>query len=84
MLTVTISAPSGYQGFILQARSINNPLDIIGTWITPTNSLQARHLACQNTADTVTHPNINTKTTQTFTWVAPNTDIGFIGDIVFR
>ena len=70
---MTVSAPGSFAGIIMQAR-ISGTNNIVGTWSTPPNGYKL--MQCQNSGDTITHSNIQPKTTQIFTWSAPTTDVG--------
>lgn len=85
ILNVTVGSPAGAPlpigGFILQARQIQNPDVIVGTFVGLPDPHRVHMTTCSNANDTVTHSSPEDKPAMTFQWRAP-TD--FLGGVEFR
>ncbi|RVE45028.1 hypothetical protein evm_010346 [Chilo suppressalis] len=84
-VNVTIGSPAGAPlpigGFILQARSIQNPDTIVGRFVSVPDPAITHLVTCSSANDTATHSNPQEKPALTFQWRAPN---DFLGGVEFR
>ncbi|XP_045540142.1 putative ferric-chelate reductase 1 homolog [Papilio machaon] len=85
VLNVTIGsalgAPVIIGGFILQARQVQNPDTIEGTFTKVPNTEMTQIISCRGYNDSVTHTNPEGKPELTFQWKAPD---DYLGGIFFR
>ena len=68
---------AAFQGLFLQARREDGG-GVVGTWDTPASNTNTKTMQCTVNKDTITHANTNAKTTVTFSWNPPNSDVGSI------
>ncbi|CAH0598361.1 unnamed protein product [Chrysodeixis includens] len=84
-IQVTVGSPAGAPlpigGFIMQARSIQNPDIIVGKFVSVPDPASTHMTTCTNENDTVTHSSPADKPAMTFQWQAPN---DFLGGVEFR
>ncbi|XP_029940252.1 reelin domain-containing protein 1 [Salarias fasciatus] len=74
LVTVTVRSSRDFMGFLLQARSVGDPVLLGGSWaLTPPG---AHTLHCLSEDDTVTHSDKQLKRNLSFVWRAPDTPIG--------
>ncbi|XP_063955194.1 putative defense protein 3 isoform X3 [Lytechinus pictus] len=87
-LEVSIATASGtdsFQGFLLQARKVDDDT-VVGTFTAPDSEI-GQLLACTYAGSTVTHTNNTEKTEETFTWHAPSDltgNITFFGTVALN
>ncbi|XP_072946264.1 putative ferric-chelate reductase 1 homolog isoform X2 [Epargyreus clarus] len=74
-------APTPIEGFILQAREVQSPDTIVGTFVKIPDPELTQVVTCRGPNDTATHTTPEDKPPQTFQWRAP-TD--FLGGIAFK
>ncbi|XP_038218052.1 putative ferric-chelate reductase 1 homolog isoform X1 [Zerene cesonia] len=84
-LNVTIGSPFGAPvpigGFIVQARAIQNPEQIVGKFLTVPDPATTQIINCRGDNDTVTHSTPEDKPPLTFVWQAPK---DFLGGVEFK
>ncbi|XP_045507072.1 putative ferric-chelate reductase 1 homolog [Colias croceus] len=84
-LNVTIGSPFGAPlpigGFIVQARAIQNPEQIVGKFTSVPDQTTTRIINCRGDNDTVTHSTPEDKPPLTFVWQAPK---DFLGGVEFK
>ncbi|CAH2058294.1 unnamed protein product, partial [Iphiclides podalirius] len=85
ILNVTIGSPFGAPvpigGFLLQARQVQSPDTIEGTFVGVPSAAMAQIISCRGNNDSVTHTSPEDKPPLTFQWRAPD---DLLGGVFFR
>ncbi|KAK7508158.1 hypothetical protein BaRGS_00000397 [Batillaria attramentaria] len=78
-ISVTVSSDNtAFRGLMVQARSVSNCDQQVGTFRLDTSEANLKLIQCTQADDTVTHTDTNAKPTKTFFWIPPANSMGHV------